>query len=147
MKTSETHKQLEVQSRNIGEKFTHLYLSSMCQEIVMNRHNIGHPNLGSKTLAKSISSSEQNYFLLFAMRYPVQGPLNKNLALNHHIIKTEKLKKILLASGFLKYANKVGIYTLQNIRNQPKHKFKMDKLLPWQIFQISSILQILHNHV
>ena len=136
MKTSETHKQMEVVSKNIGAEFTHLHLSSMCQEIVVNRHNIGHPNVGSKTLANSISSSEQNYFSLFAMRYPVQGPLNKNLALNHHIMKTDKLKKILLANGFLKYANKVEIYTLQKIRNQPKQKFKMEKLLPWQIFQI-----------
>ena len=31
--------------KNMGAEFTHLYWPSLCYKIVVNRHNIGHPNM------------------------------------------------------------------------------------------------------
>ena len=32
--------------KNIGAEFTHLYTPLLCQQIAVNRHNLGHPNGG-----------------------------------------------------------------------------------------------------
>ena len=35
-------------SSNIGVEFTHLYISTLCQETVMIRHNLGHSTAGTQ---------------------------------------------------------------------------------------------------
>ena len=41
--------------KNFAAEFTHLYRPSLCYKIIVNRHNIGHPNGG--TLAKNIQKT------------------------------------------------------------------------------------------
>ena len=58
LQTAEDHKYVvgsSCYSKNIGAKFTHLFMPSLCKEFIVMRHNLGHSSYIEEFLSSQMS--------------------------------------------------------------------------------------------